>query len=557
MIESLRFGKGCGIVMHDICREPAFNCTPKQRNFNQRFRTVLPCLLVLLYIGLLSCLFFQEKYWASNKKVVITAQAGSGTVTFRGAQVDGVWRTPQDVVVSADGWNLKEEENVLTDTAGNPLVLNLPIGMERLLFFDVGPNEGVANVSVGRKAMELRLKDIAHRDLGWPFQLPYVRFSNKIKLGILTLCVLAGAAMVMMAALCLEKRHFKGVTLRGGKNQAIEFLRFFFMVGVTLHHFSTYSPAGYLTVDFFFILSGFWLMRYYEKNKSEGQTPALSAAQYTKKRYFRLLPNYFFAFFLALGIAVCMWGGGGSIGMIGDNFWELLMLESFGFTENVLTGVGWYCSAMLIAGFCSYFLLAKNKEVYTYVIAPISLFVIFAWMSQHIGHLNRWTQFDTFICTGTLRGFAEIGLGCISYQIYTSLQAKNAGNKVTNTILELVCFSFIAYTIFKVGPSKLDFVCVFFMAALIISLFLERSLWFEILNNRLSGFLGSISIGIYLNHAILWRVGWDNLVCIHFGFSPPATIVMYLCVVTVFSAISTYFVEMVVRIYASGKKENR
>lgn len=545
------------IVAQSVHEKHNRNSNEKKHTFGRRFRNILPWFLVFLYVGLFSCLFLQEKYLESNRKVVITAQAGSGTVTFRGAQIDGNWCTPQDVVTSSDGWNLMEEENVLTDIEGNPLVLNLPIGVERLLIFDVGPNEGVANVSVGTKTMEFNLKNGEPVDYGWSFWLPYVRFSNKIKLGILALCAVAVLTMIMVVALYIERKHSNVTVVPATKNPAIEFLRFFFMMAVTIHHLSSvHSPAGYLTVDFFFILSGFWLMRYYEKDSTENKKPALAAVQYTEKRYFRLLPNYLFAFFLGLGISVCMWYGGASIRMIGDNLWELLMMESFGITENLMVGPGWYCSAMLIAGFCIYCLLAKNKEVYTCVIAPISFFVIFAWMSQRFGNLNRWTQFDTLICTGTLRGFAEIGLGCISYQIYILLRKKNTGNKAVNTIFELSCFSFIAYVIFKVGPSKLDFVCVLLMAALIISLFLERSLWFRILDNRLSRFLGSISIGIYLNHLMLWKVRWDDLVCIHFGFSWPATLMLYLCTITVFSALSTRFVEMVVRIYKSGKTGN-
>ena len=72
--------------------------------------------------------------------------------------------------------------------------------------------------------------------------------------------------------------------------------------------------------------------------------------------------------------------------------------------------------------FIIYFLLAKNEKIYLQLIAPVSFMVIFTWMFRTFGHLNRWLQYDSFIATGTLRGFAEMGLGCICFKIFTYLK---------------------------------------------------------------------------------------------------------------------------------------
>lgn len=415
------------------------------------------------------------------------------------------------------------------------------------MVFNIGPDEGTVDVSVGQKSLEWDLYSAESIDYGGGFQLPYVRFVNLVKLSIATVCVCTFLAMGMFAVNVVFAKRMPSEKGTNTRNSAVEFLRFFISITVVLHHFTPYSPSGYLGVDFFFLLSGFFLMDYYAKDATASEDPALAAVKYTKKRYLRLFPYYLLAFFLSNILSVCLWDSRPLESSIMDTFWEITMLEAFGdFTENLLVGPGWYCSALIIAGFFVYFLLSKYRKTYLYIIAPSSLFLIFGWMLHNFGQLNRWLQFDTFISTGTLRGFAEMGLGCISYQIYVVLRAKNWGNKVVNTILELACFSYIVYIIFVAGPSAKDFVCVFAMATLIVSLFLGKSLWSKILDNRLSRFLGWVSIGIYLNHNVLARIPWHKI-CSHFGLPWATELWIYLLVVIAFSVISTRFVENIER----------
>lgn len=515
---------------------------------NRKWKRVLPYALVSLYVVLVLCQFLQIRYMQGNQKIMVQVQPNTGAVTFRGAMIDGNWYGASQLIVSAEGWVLQEAEDVLTDAEGNALELRLPVGTERTLVFNVGPGEGIVDVSVGENFLQWNLYREETVSYGNGYQLPYVRFTNirKLSIGTLVVCGLLAVGMFVIN-IAFGKRNHEEKIGPARKNPAVEFLRFFISISVVLHHFTNYSPGGYLGVDFFFLLSGCFLMKHYTKDPTANKEPALSAVEYTKNRYFRLLPCYLFAFFLSCILSVFLWDSRTLESNIMDTFWELLMLEAFGgFTEKLLVGPGWYCSALLIAGFFVYFLLAKFQKTYLYVVAPTSLFLIFGWMFHNVGQLNRWLQYDTFIPTGTLRGFAEMGLGCISYQIYNTLRSKNWGNKVINTILELACFAYIVYIIFVAGPSTKDFACVFAMAALVVSLFLGKSLWYELLNNQLSYFLGWVSIGIYLNHNVLARIPWHK-VCSHFGLTWEIELLIYLVVVIAFSAISTRFVENVER----------
>lgn len=327
---------------------------------NKKWRKILPYALISFYIVLVLCQFLQIRYMQGNQKIMVQSQPNSGTVTFRGAMIDGNWYGASQVAVSAGGWVLQEEEDILADTEGNVLELRLPIGTERTLVFNIGPDEGTVDVSVGQKSLEWDLYSAESIDYGGGFQLPYVRFVNLVKLSIATVCVCTFLAMGMFAVNVVFAKRMPSEKGANTRNSAVEFLRFFISITVVLHHFTPYSPSGYLGVDFFFLLSGFFLMDYYAKDATASEDPALAAVKYTKKRYLRLFPYYLLAFFLSNILSVCLWDSRPLESSIMDTFWEITMLEAFGdFTENLLVGPGWYCSALIIAGFFVYFLLSK------------------------------------------------------------------------------------------------------------------------------------------------------------------------------------------------------
>ena len=117
-----------------------------------------------------------EQYFtkAQGSQVQISAQAGSGEVTFRGAAVDGIWVSPSDHVVDDGGWAYDDEQVVYTAINGSALVFNLPAGDERTLTFNAGPDCGVALVDIDGEHFEFNLWNENVIELGLPYEVPVV-----------------------------------------------------------------------------------------------------------------------------------------------------------------------------------------------------------------------------------------------------------------------------------------------------------------------------------------------------------------------------------------------
>ena len=86
------------------------------------------------------------------------------------------------------------------------------------------------------------------------------------------------------------------------RKTSIDFFRYFFMLNICLWHLNDQLHLlshGYLAVEFFFIVSGFFLFK-----KKEGRLKEMTTMQFLIARYKRFYPKYIFAFFIT---AILKW----------------------------------------------------------------------------------------------------------------------------------------------------------------------------------------------------------------------------------------------------------
>lgn len=104
--------------------------------------------------------------------VLIYSETAGANVTYRGAEVDGVWVSPWDNVPDHGNWLFDEENATYTATDNTPLTVEIPQGKERTITFNVGPDEGSVRVEMSGEELHFDLNQGASVELGLPFSLP-------------------------------------------------------------------------------------------------------------------------------------------------------------------------------------------------------------------------------------------------------------------------------------------------------------------------------------------------------------------------------------------------
>lgn len=257
---------------------------------------------------------------------------------------------------------------------------------------------------------------------------------------------------------------------RNQKNCLLEFWRFVFCMAVLAFHFFIrtewdYFHAGYLGVEFFFLVSGYFIGAYYEKHQ-KGQKFLIrlkSVWTYAVSRIRRLYPLYLLAlvFMLVVKTVINGWKAGEIVGAVKNCLAEFFLLQWTTFGNEVLISAGWFVPAVFFGGLLFVALLALMGRVGGFLIAPLISIVIYGYYFRLIGKIDVIFSFHS-----VLRGIAGIGFGVFVYFVCNCLRrrleaAKRAGLLCTVcTVLSCVLFlGLFIYTNFG-RRSKWDFLII-------------------------------------------------------------------------------------------------
>lgn len=284
------------------------------------------------------------------------------------------------------------------------------------------------------------------------------------------------------------------------RNGEIELLRFILAVIVFSFHFEYAGfvfRSGYLAVDFFFMLSGYFMMRHIETD-SEHNNSMKSLFIYIRSRFIRLFFTYFFVCFLSYFIK-CFVLKEISIKTVFDKgIWDFLMIQSFGFGFYIT--VLWYVSVLLVSSFIVYLLkiCLKNKFIPVIFILSIVSIAFLLQTNQSISSMDN----HLIVSDGLLRGFAEMSLGCILFKITQYITVKSRSIFLILSITKYVLL--VAFLFFMTRePGIKDYSCIVLIFGYLLLLFICQSTTSNVFNNKFFYFLGSISYDFYLNQVLI------------------------------------------------------
>lgn len=296
--------------------------------------------------------------------------------------------------------------------------------------------------------------------------------------------------------------------MRKARNGEIEALRLLFCVTVMLSH-SHYligKPypflGGSLSVEFFFIVSGYLMAQTIEK-KEQSDHIGSDTISFIRKKISVVLPNVVLAWIWGfVFLSIC---GSFTLADMGSTLkgtvWELLFLDMYGFSSGSVNGVTWYISSMLMSMMILYPLIRKKKDLAIHIVLPMAVLFILGWLFQN-GTLRTPQKWFGIVFKGNLRAFAEISLGVLAFYLTQKLkQLKlSAVSKWLLTIMKFsVLFLYLGYMWAK-ESSKWDYAFVGLLTVWIAVIFSGQTVDAGCYQARIFSLMGKFSLPLYLSH---------------------------------------------------------
>lgn len=286
------------------------------------------------------------------------------------------------------------------------------------------------------------------------------------------------------------------------RNYLLELWRFLFCIMVLgLHFFNAIDRslfrAGYLGVEFFFLVSGYFIGSYYEKHLTgKNLLKRLGEIQkYAASRLKRLYPLYLTALLAMLTVRTVSGHLGirGMFLLVKSCFAEFIMLQWTPIGNEVLISADWYVPALFWGGIFFVMILALTGKAGGLLIAPLLSFCIYRYYFVLIGKIDIIVYHHC-----VLRGIAGLGLGIFLY--FAGNMIKEIPKRVSDILLilsNLILTGIFIYSSFG-HRSKWDFLIIGLYAVCILILTTANP---QIKNEKIKSvfsFLGKTTYPIYI-----------------------------------------------------------
>ena len=344
------------------------------------------------------------------------------------------------------------------------------------------------------------------------------------------------------------------------KNYRIQFWRILFTYIIALYHLnSSYGrkTSWYIAVEFFFILSGYLLARKFERLEEQGKS--VSAWEYTGRRYLKFLPHHIFAFVPAFLVYIRA-----------ENFhllesaqefvrhiWVLFLVQTIGINmepEFEVQTQTWYLSVLLFMGALIWYLMKNHKKLFTEIIAPFSVAVIYAYLYRTYGDVNEHQETLGFLLNSAwLRGFAAMCCGVSAYYGAQKIRGADCSRR-TRRLLKLLSFAGFTAVVIASGNcyrTVYDFLFIPILTVSVVFAFCDDESG-KLLSNALIDKLSVLTFSIFLNHK-MFRLIFEA----YFPVLNWKVYLLYIAVITIYSAFAYVFVDRSIKICMAGRKKRQ
>ena len=340
----------------------------------------------------------------------------------------------------------------------------------------------------------------------------------------------------------------------------IDFFKFVFSIIIVLYHAGGFyntadegiCVSGFISVEFFFMVSGYLLTlkasRYKGGNLFDANLDML------KGKLLSIFPYMLLAVLASNAFAmISAWSTEKLSYNLLFSLPELFDLQMLGFPLFAATGVSWYLSVLFFVSFLIYPLLCRRRELFTKYIAPLTAVWVLGYIAITSGYLNDPGEWWGSFFKGMLRGYADIALGCLCFEItrWLDSEERSGSGGVLWPLLEVVSYAgVIAYAVFHGASDAHDFFMIpLVMLAVSIS-FSRRSILAKLFTGSVFNWLGVFSLSIYLNHFFVR----ENLPRILPNLNKYQLLPIYLAIVVALSLINYLLGRLFAKLFTKGRR---
>lgn len=292
------------------------------------------------------------------------------------------------------------------------------------------------------------------------------------------------------------------------RNTAIEALRFFFMLQICLWHYNScgnFMKAGYLGVEFYFLLTGIFIYKNATKSNS-----TCGIVEYTYNKISKFYTQYILALLVTnlvvMPKVIMSIHESGLVHEILSFISQCLILQETGIYPKTYNSPTWFFSVLIWGGALVYGLTKYWPKVSIRVIFPLIaiMFLSYCFNYGKINNLEQWGM-NVFLPMTLARGICEIAIGTvIGYLIFNYLDIIKRYRSYLNvaTLISTILYLFIVF------DRAQDAQYVFILFPIIItSAFVEGSWLNSIFRNDIWNKLGSLSFSMFLIHiSLIWSL---------------------------------------------------
>ena len=297
------------------------------------------------------------------------------------------------------------------------------------------------------------------------------------------------------------------------KNGEIEIFRLVFCLAVLFTHLGGFFgmgsfQRGAFAVEFFFLVSGYFMARTAERTETVSFDDTIS---FLVRKVKSFLPYYVGAVLIHLVVfrlILCHTSFYDLVTGAVQFIPEILFLQMGGFaTESIINVPAvWYLSTMLLSMLILYPFAVRFKRSYGIVFLILAIFGIGYLVRIHNGFIVVFRTKDCgLLYDGMLRGLCETALGAVCYQFsrYITKKTYSSVQKILLTIAKYIGYLISVVYVFSSISSKYEPIVLIIMTGCLV--LTASDVTYNIPFNKFTSFCGSLSLPLYLFHAVVLR----------------------------------------------------